>query len=98
MTRDEKSLLLYLETVVVDMSGIIDLRCVNQDDVNIMKTWDKSDFVKSMRVTRRKNDGSPILTYVVKLSDKAWRDAHRLRKERALRNIPPEYEVMDNER
>jgi len=41
MTKNERSLLLYLETRAVDYGGIVDTRHMNQDDMEIAKEWNK---------------------------------------------------------
>lgn len=99
MKREEDSLLMFLEFVAVDQWGIIDdMRKVNAEDMEIIKRWNKEGFVSSKRVSRRRSttpvgSGKIQLTYAVRLSDDAWKLAHQLRKEKALRHIPEELEL-----
>ena len=99
-TRDERSLLLFFEDMAVNQYGWIDdVRKLNKKDLNIAKQWDEKGFVLFKRASRQshktdaRGDGRNRieLTYVVKLSDEAWKKAHKLRKERALRNIPEQF-------
>lgn len=93
-TKDEENLLMFLEYTAVDQWGWIDdMSKLNQDDLEIMKRWNEEEFIFYKRASRHR-DTSPAgsegiqLTYVVKLSDKAWKLAHKFRKEKALRHIP----------
>ena len=86
MTRDEKSLLLYLETCAVDQSGRVDMRKMNETDVSIVTRWNKSGYVKFGRI--KSHDIVSIIsekTHWCELSDHAFTDAHAERKARAHR-------------
>ena len=88
LTKVERSLLLFFETVAVDSSGVIvDLRHISNEDVKIGERWNKEGF---LRFKRYSYDSviinKKVLTYRVKLTDEAIDLAHRLRKERIRRN------------
>lgn len=93
MTRDERSLLTFLETCLVDKRGKVRTVHMNQDDMEIAKGWDKKGFIQFKRlpaseVFAEKNQRSPLPTFThwVRFSDKAWALAHQERRARAVRN------------
>lgn len=91
MTKDERCLLLFFEYVAVDQWGWVDdTRKMNNEDVEIADRWNRTGYVLFKRASRQNPRvlGDIQLTYVVKLSYQAWRDAHELRKAKALRHIP----------
>ncbi len=51
MTKDEKSLLLFLETCAVDQGGLVNIRHMNNEDVSIAKEWNKMRFILFGRVS-----------------------------------------------
>ena len=85
LTRDEKSLLLYLECRAVDDSGTLDSRQMNQADFEIAKRWNESGFIKFGRI------GSIDLrlgrTHWCVLSEDAWIAAHKIRRLKSERTI-----------
>lgn len=83
MTKEEKSLLLFLETRAVDYGGRVNTLHMNGEDFDIAKRWDEEGFVGFGRIVARNHnsDGS----HWVKLSDEAWKLAHKERKARAKR-------------
>jgi hypothetical protein len=87
MTKDEKSLLLFLETQATDYGGRVDVRHMNEDDMNIADKWNKDGFLKFGRIRFKdiRQAGTRHSTHWVVLSDKAWKDAHEERKARAKR-------------
>ena len=96
LTKDEKSLLMFFEDMAVNQGGVIDdPRKMNDDDIEIMKRWNKESFVLSKRV-HLKEDERRRLTYALRLSEDAWELAHQLRKERAERHIPDEVSLDKN--
>ena len=50
LSRDERSLLLYFESVCVDHAGLVDTRRMNADDIKIATKWDEIGFVLYGRV------------------------------------------------
>jgi len=85
MTKDEKSILLYLESCATDDIGRIDSRKINDIDLEIMKKWNKSGFISFGRLRSADIKSGSFKATWVKLSDEAWETAFKLRKERALR-------------
>ncbi|MEM9552636.1 MAG: hypothetical protein AAGC60_00130 [Acidobacteriota bacterium] len=83
LNRDEKSLLLFLETRAVDYSGRVATQRMNADDWQILKRWTETGFIESGRIASDylSRDGS----HWVLLSEEAVSVAHRLRRERATR-------------
>lgn len=84
MDRDEKSLLLYLETRAVDYGGRVDTLHMNREDMAIAKRWNKDGFLKFGRIkfhdiTRKGT------THWCELSEEAWDLAHQERRARYLR-------------
>ena len=87
MTKEEKSLLLFLETQAVDYWGKVDIRHMNEDDMNIAERWNKEGFIKFGRICYKdiKPAGIRVSTHWVNLSEKAMNAAHDERKARAVR-------------
>jgi hypothetical protein len=83
LTKDEASLLLYLETCAVDYGGKVDLRHMNPLDLMALANWTNAGFVDSGRI--RFKDIHFHRSYWVVLSDEAWEMAHKLRRERCER-------------
>jgi hypothetical protein len=88
LTKAEKSLLLFLETQVVDYGGAIDTRRINAADRGILKQWVELGFVKSGRICLEDIErfpGHPPRPVWVVLSPDAWEMAHNERVARATR-------------
>jgi len=90
LTRREQSLLLYLETRAVDYGGLVDMARVNAEEVDIMGVWADRGYIDFGRVAsadieRLKSRASHSPTHWVRLSEEAWQDAARYRRERAER-------------
>jgi hypothetical protein len=87
MTREERSLLLYLESCSVDYAGLVHCQKVNEDDITILKKWDESGFVSWSRITF--NSLQLLIdkhrTTLVRLSEEAWALAHQERRNRSIR-------------
>ena len=83
MTKDEKSLLLFFESRATDNAGKVDLRHMNQQDIEIAKKWDKEGFCGFGRVA---SEGvNQYGSHWCQLSDTAWHLAHQARKAKAIR-------------
>lgn len=86
LTRDEKSMLLYAETVVVDHGGLIEGPRINSDDLAALKKFKGEGLLDFGRIpaallgTFRRG-----VTHWVTFHDGAWTLAHRLRRDRAAR-------------
>lgn len=83
MTRDEQSILMYLETCCVDYGGKVDMRKVNPTDMEIIKKWQAEGWLDFGRI--RFSDHIANRTHWVTLSGDLWEMACRLRRERADR-------------
>lgn len=90
MTKDEKSLLLYLEHCAVDASGRVMSSKMNKEDFAIAEKWNKEGFITFWRLLSE-YIGEQIRGYttdhVVSLSYPAWALAHEIRRTRAERMI-----------
>lgn len=83
LNKEEKSLLLYLETCAVDCSGAVDSRRMNKEDFDIAERWNKEGFINFCRIRFRYVGLGK--THCVVLSEGAWEMAHKERKARAAR-------------
>ncbi len=84
MSRDERSLLLYLETRAVDHGGLVDVRHMNKEDFKIADIWNIDEFIMFDRIVYR-DIVNKYECYGVRLTDNAWKLVHQERKERAER-------------
>lgn len=93
MTKDQKSLLLYFETCLVDYHGRVEGCRINEADIEIAKQFAESKLIDFGRLSMKaiqKLRGDPhgrIFTHYVRFSDKAWKLAHQFRRERSERMI-----------
>jgi|GEM_PF-1339782 len=91
--RRSTSLLLYLETCLVDQYGRIEVRRINEEEITIIKQWITEGFVEFGRLRMkaiqklRGNPNGKIYSHWVRFSDAAWRIAHKLRRQRSDRMI-----------
>ena len=83
MSKDEKSLILFLETRQVDYGGRVNTQHMNSDDMEIASRWDKKGFIGFGRIVMRNHNSDG--THWCKLSEEAFQLAHELRRERAGR-------------
>ncbi len=86
MDKYERSLLLFLETCVVDQSGRVNTAHMNAEDMAIAKRWDEEGFVRFKRIHSSLLSSSGGAAYWAELSGDAWDAAAEERKARALRN------------
>lgn len=86
MSKEERSLLLYLETCMVDNRGRIDQKKLNNDDRHILEIWDDAGFIKFGKIHLDKYMES-MGSYWIELSDKAWKLAHQERIARSKRML-----------
>jgi hypothetical protein len=89
MTKDEQSLLLFLETCAVDF-GTVDTRHMNSEDMDIAKDWTEEGFITFGRmpahwIQEAGKRGGKCNTHYVSLTPEAFELAHKLRRERAER-------------
>ena len=91
MTKDDKSLLLYLESRAVDNDGKIDSRKMNAIDDGIAKCWDEAGFIVYRRMPAKtfmhKRGHAFRSTHYVMLSQRAREMAHTLREMKEARGV-----------
>lgn len=91
MTRNELTLLLYLETCAVDYGGKVEARRMNEAEFEIVEGWKATGFVQFGRVYAREIQRAKALritrqeTHWVVLSEAAWQAAHTERRARCAR-------------
>ena len=100
MNKDERSLLLYLETRAVDYGGLVDTRHMNDDDNKIAEKWNETEFIQYSRITIASLNtlSNKHQTHAVFLSDDAWKLAHEERLARNKRMIEKRTWVTTNEK
>jgi hypothetical protein len=86
-SRDEISLVLYLESVAVDNKGVVNTERMNDIDMANAKAWKESGFISFSRIPFAEVK-RPCETYRIGLSDEAWAEAHKQRRARAERTHP----------
>jgi len=84
LTREERSLLLYLEARVVDNGGTLGMVHMNKTDMKILKSWAKSGFIEYGRIAC-KDIKRLLVSAWCRLSPEAWALAHEERRARAER-------------
>lgn len=86
MTRDERSLLLFLETRAVDHGGLVDVKHMSSEDMKIAEKWTDEGFLSFGRVCSADIQNSVSkCTHWVELSGVAFTLAHAERFARAKR-------------
>lgn len=83
MSRNEKGLLLYLETVCVDYQSRLEPVRMNDEDFKILCAWRDAGFIDYGRIKSEFIKSSR--SYWVSLSEEAWALVHKERRERAVR-------------
>ena len=83
MTKEELSLLLFLETCCVDYGGRVDSRRMNKADFDIVDNWKQDGYLLFGRI--RHSDISEHRSHWTEFSNRAWNDAHAERKARFKR-------------
>ena len=90
-TRHEKSILLYLETCLVDEYGRVEGRRMNAEELVIITQWVTEGFVEfgrlSMKAIKKLRGGGKIYTYWIRFSKSAWKMAHEFRHQRSDRML-----------
>lgn len=83
MTKDEQSLLLFLETCAVDKAGRVNIVHMNDADMEIARQWNEDHFIGFGRMAMEyvTDKGS----HWCRLSDEAWVLVSAERKARADR-------------
>lgn len=75
MSRDERSLLLYLETRAVDHGGLVAPVHMNAADFDITKRWNEAGFLRFSRMLSEYINDTRLArsSHVVELGEMAWR-------------------------
>jgi len=90
MDRDEKSLLLYMESCSVDSNCKLNSQRMNEADFDNAEAWNKSGYVEFGRMSADSiiaQDSYYKNDHYVIMSEQAWKDAHLLRRARGARAI-----------
>lgn len=99
MSKDERSLLLFLETAAVDHGGLFDARHMNKADMDIAEGWSKEGFLPLFRRVPACLLGfyrdKGCFNHYVRLSEDAWRLAQQERRERGARLAKKVIEKME---
>lgn len=87
MSKEERSLLLYLEAQATDYAGKLDARRMNAEDFKLLSAWKASGFVLSGRIAFQdvKTHGQHTFDHWAVLSEEAWTLAHAERRARCER-------------
>ncbi len=85
LTKNERSILLYAETCVVDFAGLLEGKRMNSDDIEALKKFEAAGILTFGRIPARVL-GSMVsreCTHWVEFADAAWTLAHALRRQAA---------------
>ena len=85
LSREEKSLLLFLETCAVDHGGLVNPAHMSAEDMVIAERWSEDSFVWFGRVLSKSLKATGKYSYWCELSEAAWLLAHAERHDRAGR-------------
>lgn len=85
MTKEERSLLLFLETCAVDNIGRVKTKHMNVNDFIIAEKWNKEKFLYFGRIYSK--DITDAGSHWCILTDEAWQLASEERKGRAKRTL-----------
>jgi hypothetical protein len=89
MSKDERSLLLYIESCATDYAGLVHAQRINDDDRKTLARWNKDGFISYSRLSfasiEKLGPANRGNTSLVRLSEDAWKLAHEERRARNLR-------------
>lgn len=90
MSKDERSLLLFIESCAVETGGLVDERHMNGVDRIIVDSWVEDKSIEYGRLSfssieKLQSAGTKKYTAWVKLSVEAWQRAHEERCNRFVR-------------
>jgi len=91
--RHQLNLLMYLETGQVDYGGRVQGCRMNEEEFDLLTKWNDEKYIRFGRLPAKLIMAAKTrfpFTHWVRLSEKAWADAHCERKARALRNVKTE--------
>lgn len=84
LSKDERSLLLFLEDCAVNSSGRVNMNALNDADVELTNKWREEGFIDFGRIAFNDITKRGITHWCV-LSDQAWELVSQERKARAGR-------------
>lgn len=99
LCMDDVTLILYLETCLVDQRGMAQGIRMNDIDMDTVKTWREEGLIDFGRIpfhdVHKVNPGKSlnagpfgvVHTHWVRFTPRAWDIAHRFRRERAERHV-----------
>ena len=90
-TREERSLILYLESCIVDNGGTIECIRMNEEDFKIAERWHEEGLIQFRPLSFdeiERHSGPRKATHRVAFSEAAWTAAHHARRMRAANNRP----------
>lgn len=90
LSKEEKSLLLYLESQAVDTGGLLQQARMNANDFEILERWKEVGFIQFGRIALDdiplvNYGGTPVRTHWCLLSESAWQAAQAERRARHQR-------------
>lgn len=91
LTHDERSILLYAETCLVDRGGLLCGARMNGADMAALKQFEADGALEFGRIPFKllgNHGGEPADTHWVTFHEPAWQAAHALRRKRS-ENIGP---------
>lgn len=85
LTHDEKSVLLYAESCLVDSRGLMKSVKMNAEDMNCLKRFKMEGLIDYGRIPFHEINHPTVFsnTHWVSFSEEAWTLVHNLRRERA---------------
>ena len=99
LTRDEKSILLYAETCLVDGGGLMAGARMNEADIAALKKFRDGGILDFGRIPfhtiEKLIQPAVPLTHWVTFHDRAWELAHALRRQRASNGQSPNRKKVD---
>ena len=91
LTKDEESILLYLETCLVDQRGKVEGKRMNQIDLDIIEKWKEQNILDFGRLPfaeiEKRKGYAYCPTHWVQFTSSAWEMALRARRKRAERHV-----------
>ena len=94
LTRDERGILLYAETCLVDGSGLLTGERMNKADLDALAKFKAAGILDFGRIPARLLSSMKPLTHWVTFTDAAWELAHALRRQRAAAITPNRFKVV----
>lgn len=97
LSKDERSLLLYLECRAVDNSGVVQTAHMNDEDSAIAQRWKDEGFIRYGRIKFDLITKNGECMWVI-LSPNAFKLAHEERQARAGRTLADNEKIPDEQK